>query len=76
MVSFSSTRILACHGADFDRLLEKEIPRMRRYPRALTRDLSRADDLVQDTECDGPGGQGGETHCVYELPLRSITACI
>jgi RNA polymerase sigma-70 factor (ECF subfamily) len=34
---------------DFDQLLEKEIPRMRRYARALTRDLSRADDLVQDT---------------------------
>src|ERR1700682_3813577 len=34
---------------DFGRLLEKEIPRMRRYARALTHDLSRADDLVQDT---------------------------
>jgi RNA polymerase sigma-70 factor, ECF subfamily len=30
-------------------LLEKEIPRLRRYARALTRDGSRADDLVQDT---------------------------
>jgi RNA polymerase sigma-70 factor, ECF subfamily len=29
--------------------LEKEIPRLRRYARALTRDVSRADDLVQDT---------------------------
>ena len=34
---------------DFGRLLEKEIPRLRRYARALTRDRSRADDLVQDT---------------------------
>ena len=34
---------------DFGRLLEKEIPRLRRYARALTRDMSRADDLVQDT---------------------------
>ena len=34
---------------DFGRLLEKEIPRLRRYARALTRDGSRADDLVQDT---------------------------
>ena len=34
---------------DFGRLLEKEIPRLRRYARALTRDESRADDLVQDT---------------------------
>lgn len=34
---------------DFGRLLEKEISRLRRYARALTRDVSRADDLVQDT---------------------------
>ena len=34
---------------EFGRLLEKEIPRLRRYARALTRDVSRADDLVQDT---------------------------
>ncbi|MGA8754834.1 MAG: sigma factor [Stellaceae bacterium] len=33
---------------DFGRLLEKEIARLRRYARALTRDRSRADDLVQD----------------------------
>ena len=32
---------------DFGRLLEAEIPRLRRYARALTRDPSRADDLVQ-----------------------------
>src|ERR1700761_8492752 len=32
---------------DFGRQLEKEIPRLRRYARALTRDASRADDLVQ-----------------------------
>ena len=31
------------------RLLEHEIPRLRRYARALTRDSNRADDLVQDT---------------------------
>ncbi len=34
--------------ADFARLLETEIPRLRRYARALTRDASRADDLVQN----------------------------
>jgi RNA polymerase sigma-70 factor, ECF subfamily len=34
---------------DFGRLLEREIPRLRRYARALTRDVSRADDPVQDT---------------------------
>ena len=34
---------------DFGRLLEREIPRLRRYARALTHDVSRADDLVQDT---------------------------
>src|SRR4249919_3329759 len=32
---------------DFARLLEAEIPRLRRYARALTRDVARADDLVQ-----------------------------
>src|ERR1044071_2350946 len=35
--------------SDFDRLLEEQIPRLRRYARALTRDIERADDLVQDT---------------------------
>jgi RNA polymerase sigma-70 factor, ECF subfamily len=30
-------------------LLEQEIPRLRRYARALTRDAVRADDLVQET---------------------------
>ena len=34
---------------EFHRLLEHEIPRLRRYARALTRDSNRADDLVQDT---------------------------
>ena len=33
---------------DFTRLLEAEIPRLRRYARALTRDGARADDLVQN----------------------------
>src|SRR6201988_1091771 len=33
--------------SDFARLLEFEIPRLRRYARALTRDASSADDLVQ-----------------------------
>src|SRR5579863_2194148 len=32
---------------EFGHLLEKEIPRLRRYARALTRDAVRADDLVQ-----------------------------
>jgi RNA polymerase sigma-70 factor (ECF subfamily) len=34
--------------ADIFRDLEAEIPRLRRYARALTRDLVAADDLVQD----------------------------
>ena len=34
---------------DFSSFLEKEIPRLRRYARALTHDVFRADDLVQDT---------------------------
>ncbi|HZU75878.1 MAG TPA: sigma-70 family RNA polymerase sigma factor [Dehalococcoidia bacterium] len=33
---------------DFARLLEAEIPPLRRYARALTRDTARADDLVQE----------------------------
>jgi RNA polymerase sigma-70 factor, ECF subfamily len=33
--------------SDFARLIEAEIPRLRRYARALTRDVTRADDLVQ-----------------------------
>jgi RNA polymerase sigma-70 factor (ECF subfamily) len=32
---------------EFGSLLENEIPRLRRYARALTRDATRADDLVQ-----------------------------
>ena len=34
---------------EFHRLVEAQIPRLRRYARALTRDSIRADDLVQDT---------------------------
>src|SRR4029077_5937282 len=33
--------------SDFALMLEAEIPRLRRYAWALTRDMSRADDLVQ-----------------------------
>jgi RNA polymerase sigma-70 factor, ECF subfamily len=33
----------------FPSLVEHEIPRLRRYARALTRAADRADDLVQDT---------------------------
>jgi len=35
--------------SDFNRLLEMQIPLLRRYARALTRNIERADDLVQDT---------------------------
>jgi len=34
--------------ADIHRSIEAEIPRLRRYARALTRDVAAADDLVQD----------------------------
>ena len=34
---------------DFHQRLEEEIPRLRRYARALTRNAVRADDLVQET---------------------------
>ena len=33
--------------SELNRLIEAEIPRLRRYARALTRDVARADDLVQ-----------------------------
>ena len=35
--------------SNFHDLVEREIPRLRRYARALTRNGERADDLVQDT---------------------------
>jgi RNA polymerase sigma-70 factor, ECF subfamily len=35
--------------SEFHRLIEQQIPRLRRYARALTRKRERADDLVQDT---------------------------
>jgi RNA polymerase sigma-70 factor (ECF subfamily) len=35
--------------SEFHRLVEQEIPRLRRYARALTRSADRADDLVQET---------------------------
>jgi RNA polymerase sigma-70 factor (ECF subfamily) len=35
--------------SDFNDLLAAQIPRLRRYARALLRDVTRADDLVQDT---------------------------
>jgi len=34
---------------EFHRLVEQQIPRLRRYARALTSNRERADDLVQDT---------------------------
>jgi RNA polymerase sigma-70 factor (ECF subfamily) len=34
--------------SDFGKQLEEQIPRLRRYARALTRDVNRAEDLVQD----------------------------
>src|ERR1700756_1675100 len=35
--------------SEFGRLLEREIPRMRRYARALTRNTVKSDDLVQNS---------------------------
>jgi len=35
--------------SEFHRIIEQEIPRLRRYARALTRSADRADDLVQET---------------------------
>jgi hypothetical protein len=49
--SFSRYRGLARKESklsEFHRLIEQQIPRLRRYARALTRNRERADDLVQD----------------------------
>jgi RNA polymerase sigma-70 factor (ECF subfamily) len=35
--------------SEYHRLIEEQIPRLRRYARALTSNRARADDLVQDT---------------------------
>ena len=35
--------------SEFHHLIEEQIPRLRRYARALTHNRTRADDLVQDT---------------------------
>ena len=35
--------------SEFHQLIEQQIPRLRRYARALRRNRERADDLVQDT---------------------------
>jgi RNA polymerase sigma-70 factor, ECF subfamily len=35
--------------SEYHRLVELQIPRLRRYARALTRNRDRGDDLVQDT---------------------------
>src|SRR5438045_525343 len=43
----ASSREAALMG-DFGKLLEEQIPRLRRYARALTRNAAIADDLMQD----------------------------
>jgi RNA polymerase sigma-70 factor, ECF subfamily len=65
---------------DFGRLLEKEIPSLRRYARALTRDVSRADDLVQDTLVRAIARQhrwqcGTDLHAWLFALMRSARAC-
>jgi RNA polymerase sigma-70 factor (ECF subfamily) len=44
-----SSRTEETELSEFHRLIEQQIPRLRRYARALTRNRERADDLVQDT---------------------------
>jgi RNA polymerase sigma-70 factor (ECF subfamily) len=39
---------------DFGKLLEEQIPRLRRYARALTRNAPIADDLIQECLMRGP----------------------
>jgi hypothetical protein len=45
--------------SEFHRLIEQQIPRLRRYARALTRNRERADDLVQDSRTRWPGSDQG-----------------
>src|SRR4051795_9471999 len=51
ILHLSSRLVAAQNGViamqEFGRLVEAQIPRLRRYARALTRDVTRADDLVQ-----------------------------
>ena len=44
----SETKNVFERELNFARMLEAKIPQLRRYARALTRDVARADDLVQD----------------------------
>jgi RNA polymerase sigma-70 factor (ECF subfamily) len=44
--------------SEYHRLVEQQIPRLRRYARALTRNRDRADDLVQDTLSRALGNSG------------------
>ena len=66
---------------NFARMLEAEIPRLRRYARALTRDVIRADDLVQDgltrALAVDLGPEGITVNCICQGPIRTgLTASI
>jgi RNA polymerase sigma-70 factor (ECF subfamily) len=74
--------------ADFGRELEKTIPRLRQYALALTRDKSRADDLVQSCLAAGfekrhqwrPGSNLRAwlftiMHNLFVTEVRRATAC-
>jgi DNA-directed RNA polymerase specialized sigma24 family protein len=45
--------------SEFHRLIEQQIPRLRRYARALPRNRERAGDLVQDTLGRANSGRHG-----------------
>src|SRR5713101_6510835 len=47
--NFRLRQLIGTAMSDFCCLLEAQIPPLRRYARALLRDASRADDLIQDT---------------------------
>ena len=59
--------------SEFHRLVEHEIPRLRRYARALTRDSNRADDLVQDTLLRGLATLRRKKH-VFEKQRKNLAA--
>jgi DNA-directed RNA polymerase specialized sigma24 family protein len=73
---------------EFRARIEEEIPRLRRYARALTRNGSRCDDLIQDTLVRAlakehlwePGtnicGRGFSPSCIIRTSTRFGALCV
>ena len=72
---------------EFRARIEEEIPRLRRYARALTRNGSRCDDLIQDTlvralakeHLGSQGlicGRGFSPSCIIRTSTRFGALCV